>query len=147
MTINPVKKKRGPKPKGGQSRDANKGVVEYGLHLGNSIRGVLEEKNMLQTLLYQQLNISSNALQNKLNNPYYGTIYDIIKTSKYLNLDLFDFIRKFLSEQGETLFNSEQEKAIYKAKDQENEILLLRKQVEMLKEVIQLEQKISTTRQ
>lgn len=101
--------KTGPEKKSVKTGVKEYDNVQYGLHYGEFIRGYVNKFPKPQIQLATELSITKQALQGKFNNPFYGNIYDVIKTSEWLGLDLLELARKQLVQNGYMLFKGEHE--------------------------------------
>jgi transcriptional regulator with XRE-family HTH domain len=112
--------------------------VKYNLHLGTIVREKLYEKGIKQNALANKLGVSPVAVQNKLNNPIFGSPYDIVETSLYINIDLFLLIRQALVNDGIDLFRGNEETLSEKIKSLQSDVELLRKENDLLKKLVEI---------
>lgn len=119
------------------------GPVEYKLHLGTIIRELIKgNKALRQTDLCSELHITTTAMQGKLNNPIYGNVYDLVKTSLFLNVDLFDRIRKELVKAGMPLFAGNEEQMSIELVDAKRRINLMKVEIETLEKLAKVREQL-----
>lgn len=115
---------------------------EYGIHLGQIIREQVAASKVRQTELAKELGITTIGMQHKLNSPTYGTIYDIIKTSKIIDVDLFHIMRMMLVKRGLTVFQGNEEKAMALVAETQAHSELVEKENELLKKLVEVRGKM-----
>lgn len=136
----PVKSNpRGPKSKGLSLR--RHAPVEFEFHLGALIRQTVKDQGLMQSNLAKALNITSVGMNNKLNAPAFGNVYDIVKASLFLNVDLFAKISQAFADKEMEVFvksiQSTQNQANRKMDDYE----ILKKENALLQELVKLRTK------
>ncbi len=115
---------------------------QYGLHLGQLVKDIFKEnKSYRQTQLAELLGITPTGIQSKLFNPIYGSVYDIIKTSEYFKIDLFDVIRKNLVSNGHGLFGGNEEKLSLELDQANKRINVMKQEIETLEKLAKLRDK------
>ncbi len=124
-----------------ESNNSRYSPVEFDLHVGSIVREQLAFKGVSQIALAKQLGITAVAVQNKLNNPLYGSVYDLIKTSNFINIDLFKNIRLTLVNLGNGLYKSSEDQLLDKIADLEIKLENAKKEKELLKQLAGLNQK------
>ncbi len=69
----------------------------YGINISEKIREFTKNSSeySLRSLAHK-LGISANAMNSRLNRPYYSNLYDIIEVSKYLKVDLLSDVISYL---------------------------------------------------
>jgi hypothetical protein len=117
-------------------------VEEFGINLGQIVREECVNKSIKQYALAKELGISPIGLQHKLNSPTYGTIYDIIKTSKFLKTDLFHMLRIMLLKRGIAVFQGSEEQALSAVAEGQEQYILMKKENELLKELVLIKDKM-----
>jgi hypothetical protein len=67
--------------------------VEFnGLHIGQLIQKTIDSKGMEYNWVAKKLSISATGLYHRIKNPTYSDIYDVIKLSEILDVDLLGLI-------------------------------------------------------
>lgn len=62
--------------------------VQYGINLGSDINDYVNTRpNYSKAQFYKDLNLSPTAVETRLRNPYYGTVYDLIEACLVLKRD------------------------------------------------------------
>ncbi len=67
--------------------------VKYGLHLGKLIKDHIEESKYSQRDIAPKVNISPQGFGHKLDNPSYGTTYELVDISIALGFDFISPLR------------------------------------------------------
>lgn len=115
---------------------------EFGINLGQIIREQIALAGLKQTVLAKTLGISTIGMQYKLNNPTFGTIYDIIKTCKFLNVDLFNIMKMQLIKRGFAVFHGIEEQVKADNIEAAEQLIVLKKENELLKDLVKLRDKL-----
>ena len=74
------------------------------LHLGMFIKDLISNNGVEYSWVAKQLGISPTGLYHRFNSPTYADIYDIIRLSMLLNIDIIALIYKELSKRYPDLF-------------------------------------------
>lgn len=132
-------------PQATSSKVASKApqVVEFDLHLGQEIRKVFTDSAKKQVRMAEELNISSQAFQGKLNNPVFGTVYDLIKTSIFLDIDFLDYIRQHLAKMDYKTFIGDNELMRIELVECKKRMQLLQSENELLDNLSKVRAKLS----
>lgn len=67
------------------------------LHIGQYIKEVISNNGIEYTWVAKQLGISATGLYHRFNSPIYSDIYEIVKLSMLINIDLMALIYKELN--------------------------------------------------
>lgn len=134
--------KKSPQAASRKVVDNSSQLVEFELHLGKEIREIFASSSKRQVRMAEQLRISSQAFQGKLNNPVFGTIYDLIKTSIFLDIDFLDYIRQHLAKLGYKTFIGENEIMRNELVEAKKRINLLQSENEILDNLCKVRSKL-----
>lgn len=67
------------------------------LHLGQYIKSIVTNNGIEYTWVAKQLGISTTGLYHRFNSPIYSDIYEIVKLSMLINIDIMALIYKELN--------------------------------------------------
>lgn len=129
----------GPVPTGKTARKQT--PMEYEYHFGNVIRLLIKEKGLLQLRLANVLSISTNGMNNKLNSPSFGSIYDIVKASEFLDIDLFEVLSRAFANKEMPVFKKSLQGINNQLDSTNSEIEMLKKENYLLQELLKLKGK------
>ncbi len=75
--------------------------IKYGLDLGAMIKKVIENHPTLtQNEIAENINIGRQGMYHRLNNPTYGTVYDLIEISLLLKRDFISPVHEVIKNGG-----------------------------------------------
>lgn len=113
--------------------------VKYGLHIGKIISDFIEPTP--QAEIAKKLNISAQGFGHRLNNPLYGSVYDIIEISMLLGTDFLSPARDVIYNNGiapaKTFTEFEMKDLLNKLEIAQNRIIKLDRENDLLHKLLE----------
>ncbi|MBK6546426.1 MAG: hypothetical protein IPO86_10105 [Saprospiraceae bacterium] len=84
----------------------NTKTVEFdGLHIGQIVRKAIETRHMDFARVAEKMNVTPTGMHHRMKNPTFSDIYDIIRVSQVLEVDVFTLIFNELNKRMPKLFS------------------------------------------
>jgi len=93
-------------------------MTEYGVHFGKLIKDHISTLKQSENDISKTFGLTPNGFRRKLDNPYFGTVYDLIKVSIILKTDFVGHMVKILEENG---VSNKKMKKVYQIEEQLSE--------------------------